>query len=160
MMKYNVNITYSERRPYYFTEGKDKRKIKHTSVTEYEGLTREMLNDVLKEELDFPDEKLTVEDIKKDFSSGHEWQVSDEDAQDIADYYAGRFELNQKIQHKLQGLNHGSLAGRIPDSCREFLGKKNPEVENLASFIEIEAIKEEGDDGFEQLKLNLGKVMD
>ena len=146
-LTYRVKMLSDFNEPYMYD--KIDNIVKHKTYDEYVVHDEKTFYDVLKEFLDAPDKKLTVEDIRKDFDSDRR-KLSDVKVDTIRKYYNGRFDLSKKINNELKKVKFNKITHEspvvmkfnIPFELNFFVTDDNDPYEKNVSmneaFIEIE----------------------
>ena len=107
-MKYNITIHREIVGKYWnHNEVKDDSDIKTIHHDEYSDLSFEILKDILIGEIDPPEklEKMTEEDVIKNFENYLCGELSDESSNSIMTYYNSRLEIYNQIMKEINDEN-------------------------------------------------------
>ena len=107
-MKYNITIHREIVGKYWnHNEVKDDSEIKTIHHDEYSDLSFEILKDILIGEIDPPEklEKMTEEDVIKNFENYLCGELSDESINSIMTYYNSRLEIYNQIMKEINDEN-------------------------------------------------------
>ena len=133
-MKYIVTYSTSERIPYYWKQDTSC-KVKHSNSESYEIEDLEACKAIVKDLMDIPVAKLSLEQIKKEFGKS-ECNLNEEQAIKIQNYYNGRLALYNIIMKELSDQSSWQLLKyEIP---AEYVSFDVDGTENLMTEITIQ----------------------
>lgn len=135
-MKYIVTYSTSERIPYYWKQDTSC-KAKHSNSESYEVEDLEVCKAIVKDLMDIPVAELSLEQVKKEFGKS-EYNLSEEQAIKIQNYYNGRLALYNVIMKELDSQNSWQLLKyEIPVEYASFCFDVD-DTENLMTEITIQ----------------------
>lgn len=94
-MKYVITYKYSCKEPYSYKMN-ESCVVEHSNSETYSVEDVNACKDIIKNLLDIPITELSLDEVKKDFSS-IDCQISEENANTILQYYNGRLEFYNKL---------------------------------------------------------------
>lgn len=137
-MKYVITYSYSCEEPYSY---KDNMTCiaKHSNSESYAVENVDACKDIIKNLLDVPMAELSLDEVKKDFSSG-ECKISEENAKSIQQYYNGRLELYKTIMNAFNDKCNAwqLLKYNLPKECLTFMSSPYTESQNENAEITIQ----------------------
>lgn len=135
-MKYIVTYSTSEKIPYYWKQDTSC-KAKHSNSESYEVEDLEVCKAIVKDLMDIPVAELSLEQVKKEFGKS-EYNLSEEQAIKIQNYYNGRLALYNVIMKELDSQNSWQLLKyEIPVEYASFYFDVD-DTENLMTEITIQ----------------------
>lgn len=141
-MKYNITIHREIVGKYWnHNEVKDDSEIKTIHHDEYSDLSFEILKDILIMEIDPPEklEKMTEEDVIKNFENYLCRELSDESINSIMTYYNSRLEIYNQIMKEINDENFKYISFPLTkdnDTFYTYNNYKNDDV-YLNSYITV-----------------------
>ena len=141
-MKYNITIHREIVGKYWnHNEVKDDSEIKTIHHDEYSDLSFEILKDILIVEIDPPEklEKMTEEDVIKNFENYLCRELSDESINSIMTYYNSRLEIYNQIMKEINDENFKYISFPLTkdnDTFDTYNNYKNDDV-YLNSYITV-----------------------
>lgn len=141
-MKYNITIHREIVGKYWnHNEVKDDSEIKTIHHDEYSDLSFEILKDILIMEIDPPEklEKMTEEDVIKNFENYLCRELSDESINSIMTYYNSRLEIYNQIMKEINDENFKYISFPLTkdnDTFDTYNNYKNDDV-YLNSYITV-----------------------
>lgn len=141
-MKYNITIHREIIGKYWnHNEVKDDSEIKTIHHDEYSDLSFEILKDILIMEIDPPEklEKMTEEDVIKNFENYLCRELSDESINSIMTYYNSRLEIYNQIMKEINDENFKYISFPLTkdnDTFDTYNNYKNDDV-YLNSYITV-----------------------
>ena len=144
-MKYNITIHREIVGKYWnHNEVKDDSDIKTIHHDEYSDLSFEILKDILIGEIDPPEklEKMTEEDVIKNFENYLCGELSDESINSIMTYYNSRLEMYNQIMKEIHDENFKYISVPLTkdnDTLDIYNNYKNDDV-YLNSYITVKRV--------------------
>ena len=144
-MKYNITIHREIVGKYWnHNEVKDDSEIKTIHHDEYSDLSFEILKDILIGEIDPPEklEKMTEEDVIKNFENYLCGELSDESINSIMTYYNSRLEIYNQIMKEINDENFKYISfplNKDNDTLDIYNNNKNDDV-YLNSYITVKRV--------------------
>lgn len=150
MMKYKVTLCNRFKERYYLAnEIDDRRKpmCVHESCESYAVDTLELCKDVIRDFLDAPVAKMTLEQVKNEFEDPRAGAIPEDKLIAIQDYYNGRLDMQNQIFEeidKISGSQEMSLKFDIPFKYNYFscYSDDDKDVEQEEAYIKIETLDE------------------
>lgn len=136
-MKYTVTLLNKFKRPYIY--GKLDTTCINTDYVSYETEDLNMLKEIIKDLLDIPISELSLDEIKKQFSSPSYANISEEKLISIQNYYNGRFALYKTIMNDIDDNIYIHHKYNIPYEYNHFVVEDDDKFneEQIEAFIEI-----------------------
>lgn len=151
-MNYTITLYNKWKRPYFYgPKNNDDSTCIQTDTVSYVTDKLDLCKIIITDLLDVPETALTLEEVKKQFSSPHYSEISEEKLVAILNFYNGRLALhktivdNIELLHKLDCLdNCHILKYDIPYEYNHFIVEDSDVLEEqIDAYIELKIEKEE-----------------